>query len=160
MNHRQAKLKNLEKAKHTPSSETLIRLPQSYPASIVSGGGIPLEMWIIWDGMMLHYGLAGRSQNVLFNLYLVASKIECKKSIFFILTPCQIWDQIWKRLDFLLSPISYMFGFPKFQITTELWCLRVKQFLADAKIWRLGRPGKLRGNETENVFLSWLGWLY
>ena len=37
---------------------------------------------------------------------------------------------------------------------------RVKQFLPDAKIWRLGRPGKLRGNETENVFLSWLGWLY
>ena len=25
---------------------------------------------------------------------------------------------------------------------------------------RVGRPGKLRGNETENVFLSWLGWLY
>ena len=38
--------------------------------------------------------------------------------------------------------------------------IRVKQFLPDAKIWRLGRPGKLRGNETENVFLSWLGWLY
>ena len=37
---------------------------------------------------------------------------------------------------------------------------RLKQFLPDAKIWRLGRPGKLRGNETENVFLSWLGWLY
>jgi hypothetical protein len=37
---------------------------------------------------------------------------------------------------------------------------RVKQLLPDAKIWRLGRPGKLRFNETENVFLSWLGWLY
>ena len=43
---------------------------------------------------------------------------------------------------------------------TQEHCTRVKQFLADAKIWRLGRPGKLRGNETENVFLSWLGWLY
>jgi hypothetical protein len=37
---------------------------------------------------------------------------------------------------------------------------RVKQFLPDAKIRRLGRPGKLRGNQTENVFLSWLGWLH
>jgi hypothetical protein len=47
-------------------------------------------MWIIWDGRMLHYGLAGRSQNVLFNLYLIDTKIEYKKSIFFIVTPCQI----------------------------------------------------------------------
>jgi hypothetical protein len=31
-------------------------LPQSYPASIGSGGGSLLEMWIIWDGRMLHYG--------------------------------------------------------------------------------------------------------
>ena len=28
---------------------------------------------------MLKYGLAGRSQNVLFNLYLIATKIEYKK---------------------------------------------------------------------------------
>ena len=28
---------------------------------------------------MLHYGLAGRSQNVLFNLYLLDTKIEYKK---------------------------------------------------------------------------------
>ena len=54
-------------------------LPQSYPASIGSGGGILLEMWIIWDGRMLNYGLAGRSQNVLFNLYLIYTKIEYKK---------------------------------------------------------------------------------
>ena len=27
----------------------------------------------------------------------------------------------------------------------------------DAKIWRFGRPGKLHGHETENVFLSWFG---
>jgi hypothetical protein len=47
-------------------------------------------MWIIWDGRMLHDGLAGRSQNVLFNLYLIDTKIEYKKSIFFIVTPCQI----------------------------------------------------------------------
>ena len=51
-------------------------LAQSYPASIGSGGAILLEMWIIWDGRLLHYGLAGRSQNVLFNLYLIATKIE------------------------------------------------------------------------------------
>ena len=38
-------------------------------------------MWIIWDGRMLNYGLAGRSQNVLFNLYLLVidTKIEYKK---------------------------------------------------------------------------------
>ena len=36
-------------------------------------------MWIIWDGRMLNYGLAGRSQNVLFNLYLIATNIEYKK---------------------------------------------------------------------------------
>ena len=36
-------------------------------------------MWIIWDGRMLNYGLAGRSQNVLFNLYLIYTKIEYKK---------------------------------------------------------------------------------
>ena len=54
-------------------------LPQSYPASIGSGGAILLEMWIIWDGRMLNYGLAGRSQNVLFNLYLTYTKIEYKK---------------------------------------------------------------------------------
>jgi hypothetical protein len=45
-----------------------------------SGGGIPPEMWIIWDGTMLHYGLAGRSQNVLFNLYLLIDpNIEYKQ---------------------------------------------------------------------------------
>jgi hypothetical protein len=47
-------------------------------------------MWIIGDGRMLHYGLAGRSQNVLFNLYLNDTKIEYKKINIFILTPCQI----------------------------------------------------------------------
>ena len=36
-------------------------------------------MWIILDGRMLNYGLAGRSQNVLFNLYLIDTKIEYKK---------------------------------------------------------------------------------
>ena len=38
-----------------------------------------LEMSIFWDGRMLNYGLAGRSQNVLFNLYLLDTKIEGKK---------------------------------------------------------------------------------
>ena len=38
-----------------------------------------LEMWNFWDGRMLNYGLAGRSQNVLFNLYLLDSKNEYKK---------------------------------------------------------------------------------
>jgi hypothetical protein len=39
---------------------------------------------------MLNYGLAGRFQNVLFDLYLIDTKIEYKKLIFFIVTPCQI----------------------------------------------------------------------
>jgi hypothetical protein len=47
-----------------------------------------LEIWIIWDGRMLNYGLAGRSQNVLFNLYLIYTKIEYKKINIFIVTPC------------------------------------------------------------------------
>ena len=59
-------------------------LPQSYPASIGSGGAAPLEMWIFWDGRMLNYGLAGRSQNVLFNLYLLDTKIEYKKNRYFL----------------------------------------------------------------------------
>jgi hypothetical protein len=44
-------------------------------------------MWIIWDGRMLHYGLAGRSQNVMFNLYLIATKIEYKKNNNFYIGP-------------------------------------------------------------------------
>ena len=37
-----------------------------------------LETWIFWDGRMFNYGMAGRSQNVLFNLYLLDTKIEYK----------------------------------------------------------------------------------
>ena len=58
-------------------------LPHNYLASIGPRGGSLLEMWVIWDSKMLNYGLAGRSQNVLFNLYLIDTKIEYKKSIFF-----------------------------------------------------------------------------
>jgi hypothetical protein len=36
----------------------------------------------------------------------------------------------------------------------------MKQNLPDAKISRFGRTKKLHGNETETVFLSWLGWLH
>ena len=38
-----------------------------------------MAMWIFWDGRMLNYGLAGISQNTLFSLYLIDSKIEYKK---------------------------------------------------------------------------------
>ena len=44
-------------------------------------------MWIILYGRMLHYGLAGRSQNVLFNLYLIHTKIEYKKIYIFYSDP-------------------------------------------------------------------------
>ena len=59
-------------------------LPQSYPAIIGSGGAALLEMWIIWDGRMLNYGLAVRSQNVLFSLYLIYPRIEYKKKQYFL----------------------------------------------------------------------------
>ena len=37
-----------------------------------------LEMSIFWDGRMLNYGLAGRSQNVLFNLYLLDAIVQVR----------------------------------------------------------------------------------
>ena len=98
-------------------------LPQSYPASIGSGGATRIEMWIIWDGRMLHYGLAGRSQNVLFNLYLIATKIEYKKSNIFYTDPLPDLRPDLETSGY--SAFTYMFGLPKFQITTELWCLVV-----------------------------------
>jgi hypothetical protein len=42
---------------------------------------------VIWDGRMLNYGLAGRSQNVLFNLYIIDVKIEYKKIYIFYSDP-------------------------------------------------------------------------
>ena len=84
-------IENLENATHATSSETLIRqLCPRASSKYRVGKSIMLEMWIFWDGRILNYGLAGRSQNVLFNLYLLGTKIEYKKSIFFIVTPCQI----------------------------------------------------------------------
>ena len=80
-------------------------------------------MWIIWDGRMLHYGLAGRSQNVLFNLYLIATKIEYKKINIFYIDPLPDLRPDLETSGY--SAFTYMFGFPKFQITTELWCLVV-----------------------------------
>jgi hypothetical protein len=80
-------------------------------------------MWIIWDGRMLHYGLAGRSQNVLFNLYLIATKIEYKKFNIFYIDPLPDLRPDLETSGY--SAFTYMFGFLKFQITTELWCLVV-----------------------------------
>jgi hypothetical protein len=81
-------------------------------------------MWIIWDGRMLHYGLGGRSQNVLFNLYPIATKIECKKINIFYIDPLP--DMRPDLETFGYSAFAYTgFGFHKFQITTELWCLVV-----------------------------------
>ena len=78
-------------------------------------------MSIFGIGRMLHYRLAGRSQNVLFNLHLIDSNIEYKKLTFFIVTPLPDL-----RPDLVTSgypAFAYMFGFVKFRITTELWCL-------------------------------------
>ena len=98
-------------------------LAQSYPASIGSGGAPSIEMWIIWDGKLLHYGLAGRSQNVLFNLYLIATKIEYKKINIFYSNPLPDLRPDLETSGY--SAFAYMFGFVKFQRTMELWCLVV-----------------------------------
>jgi hypothetical protein len=55
----------------------------------------PLEMWIIWDARMLHYGLAGISQNVLFNLYLIDTKIKYKKFNIFYSDPLPDLRPVW-----------------------------------------------------------------
>ena len=80
-------------------------------------------MWIIWDGRLLHYGLAGRSQNVLFNLYLIATKIEYKKINIFYSDPLPDLRPDLEASGY--SAFAYMFGFHIFQETTELWCLVV-----------------------------------
>ena len=80
-------------------------------------------MWIIWDGRMLNYGLAGRSQNVLFNLYLIYTKIEYKKNNIFYSDPLPDLRPDLEASGY--SAFAYMFGFHTFQITTELWCLVV-----------------------------------
>ena len=66
---------------------------------------------------MLNYGLAGRSQNVLFNLYLnlylLDTKIEYKKKIDILYSdplPDLRPDLSQKRLDILLSPMCLVFN--------------------------------------------------
>ena len=98
-------------------------LPQSYPASIGSGCAILLEMWIIWDGRMLNYGLIGRSQNVLFNLYLIDTRIECKKINIFYSDSLPDLRPDLEASGY--SAFAYMFGLQNFGITTEFWCLVV-----------------------------------
>jgi hypothetical protein len=67
---------------------------------------------------------AGRQiPNVLFNLYLIATKIEYKKINIFYSDPLPDLRPDLETSGY--SAFTYMFGFPKFQITTELWCLVV-----------------------------------
>ena len=80
-------------------------------------------MWIILYGRMLHYGLAGRSQNVLINLYLIDIKIGYKKNNIFYSDPLPILRPDLETTGY--SAFACMFGFVKFQITTELRCLVV-----------------------------------
>jgi hypothetical protein len=73
---------------------------------------------------MLNYGLAGKSQNVLFNLYLVDTKIEYKKINMFYSDPLpDLRPDLEASGSFAFAHRS-MFDFC-FQITTELWCLVV-----------------------------------
>ena len=68
-----------------------------------------LEMWIFWDGRILNYGLAGRSQNVLFNLYLLDTKIEYKKIDIFYSDPL---PDLRPDLEASRYPaFAYVFGF-------------------------------------------------
>ena len=68
-----------------------------------------LEMWIFWDGRILNYGLAGRSQNVLFNLYLLDTKIEYKKIYIFYSDPL---PDLRPDLEASRYPVfAYVFGF-------------------------------------------------
>ena len=75
-------------------------VPQSYPASIGSGAGTPIFKALIGAGDIPSAEL-GRSRNVLIHLYLVNTRTTYKNfDIFYtiVMTPYQIWDQIWKRL--------------------------------------------------------------
>ena len=58
---------------------------------------------------MLNYGLAGRSQNVLFNLYVIDSKIGYKKIDIFYSDPL---PDLRPDLEFSgFSDFAYVFGF-------------------------------------------------
>ena len=76
---------------------------------------------------MLNYGLAGRSQNILFSLYLIDTNIEYKKIDIFYSDPLRARSET--RFGSVWIPrypaFAYMFGFQKIQKTRELWCLVV-----------------------------------
>ena len=72
---------------------------------------------------MLNYGLARRSQNVLFNLYLINTNIEYKKINIFYSDPLPDLRPDLEASGY--SAFAYMFCFSEFQDTTELWCLVV-----------------------------------
>jgi hypothetical protein len=63
---------------------------------------------------MLNYGLVGRSQNVLFNLYLIATRIECKQISIFYSDPLPYLRPDLEASGysaFAYFKILYMFGF-------------------------------------------------
>ena len=72
---------------------------------------------------MLNYGLAGRSQNVLFNLYLIDTSIECKKINIFYSDSLPDLRPDLEASGY--SAFAYMFGLQNFGITTEFWWLVV-----------------------------------
>jgi hypothetical protein len=74
-------------------------------------------MWIIWDGRMLNYELTGRSQNVLFNLYLIATKFGYKKINIFYSDPLPDLRPYLEASGYFA--FAYMFGFHEFHMTTE-----------------------------------------
>jgi hypothetical protein len=101
-------------------------------------------MWIICDGRMLHYGLVQQADPkmcTLFNLYLIATKIEYKKINIFYIDPLPDLRPDLETSGYIA--FTYMFGFPKFQITTELWCryvYRVETPLARMELCMVVQP--------------------
>ena len=73
------------------------------------GGAAPLEMWIFWDGRILNYGLAGRSQNVLFHLHLIDTNLEYKKIDIFYSDPLPDLRPYLEASRY--AAFAYVFGF-------------------------------------------------
>ena len=67
---------------------------------------------------MLNHGLAGRSQNVLFNLYLLDSKIEFKKIDIFYSDPLPDLRPDLEASD--CCDFDYVTSFAKIQILAEI----------------------------------------
>jgi hypothetical protein len=99
---------------------------------------------------MLNYGLAGRSQNVLVNLYRMNRKIAYKKINIVYSDPLQYLRPDLEASGY--SAFAYMFGFNKFQITRVM----VSCSLVGAGVGQLSTIGRnfLRIRKSESLPLQ------